>query len=413
MFFRKLQIQGSDSEMVIHGDCLDILKQIDSNSVDMIYLDPPFFTQKMQSLKDTQGTEYFFGDVWNSREEYLDYMKVRVYELKRVLKDTGSIFLHCDEKASHYLRIILDEIFGEENFRSEIIWTYKRWSNSKKGLLPGHQTIFFYSKTNNYKFNIIYTEYSPTTNIDQILQERVRDNRGKAIYKHDDNGEVILSKEKKGVPMSDVWEIPFLNPKAKERVGYPTQKPIELLERIVRISTDVGDTVLDPFCGSGTTMVAAELVNRKGIGIDISRDAVEISENRLKNPYKTESRLMKLGIESYKTKSDVDSAILNQLDCDVVQRNKGIDGFLKKYYKNAPVAVKIQKATESFSEAVELLKNAGKRKKCSATVLIRTQNDNLTRHVDIPSNMIIIDDYKIQLEHELEEMFFAVCVSVM
>ena len=413
MFFRKLQIQGSDSEMVIHGDCWYILKQIDSNSVDMIYLDPPFFTQKMQSLKDTQGTEYFFGDVWNSREEYLDYMKVRVYELKRVLKDTGSIFLHCDEKASHYLRIILDDIFGEENFRSEIIWTYKRWSNSKKGLLPGHQTIFFYSKTNNYKFNIIYTEYSPTTNIDQILQERVRDNRGKAIYKHDDNGEIILSKEKKGVPMSDVWEIPFLNPKAKERVGYPTQKPIELLERIVRISTDVGDTVLDPFCGSGTTMVAAELVNRKGIGIDISRDAVEISENRLKNPYKTESRLMKLGIESYKTKSDVDSAILNQLDCDVVQRNKGIDGFLKKYYKNAPVAVKIQKATESFSEAVELLKNAGKRKKCSATVLIRTQNDNLTRHVDIPSNMIIIDDYKIQLEHELEEMFFAVCVSVM
>lgn len=413
MFFRKLQIQGSDSEMVIHGDCLDILKQIDSNSVDMIYLDPPFFTQKMQSLKDTQGTEYFFGDVWNSREEYLDYMKVRVYELKRVLKDTGSIFLHCDEKASHYLRIILNDIFGEENFRSEIIWTYKRWSNSKKGLLPGHQTIFFYSKTNNYKFNIIYTEYSPTTNIDQILQERVRDNRGKAIYKHDDNGEVILSKEKKGVPMSDVWEIPFLNPKAKERVGYPTQKPIELLERIVRISTDVGDTVLDPFCGSGTTMVAAELFNRKGIGIDISRDAVEISENRLKNPYKTESRLMKLGIESYKTKSDVDSAILNQLDCDVVQRNKGIDGFLKKYYKNAPVAVKIQKATESFSEAVELLKNAGKRKKCSATVLIRTQNDNLTRHVDIPSNMIIIDDYKIQLEHELKEMFFATCVSVM
>lgn len=399
--------------MVIHGDCLDILKQIDNDSVDMVYLDPPFFTQKMQSLKDTQGTEYFFGDVWNSRKEYLDYMKVRVYELKRVLKDTGSIFLHCDEKASHYLRIILDDIFGEENFRSEIIWTYKRWSNSKRGLLPGHQTIFFYSKTNNYKFNIIYTEYSPTTNIDQIFQERVRDNRGKVIYKHDDNGEVILSREKKGVPMSDVWEIPFLNPKAKERVGYPTQKPIELLERIVRISTDVGDTVLDPFCGSGTTMVAAELVNRKGIGIDISRDAVEISENRLKNPYKTESRLLKLGIESYKTKSDVESAILNQLDCDVVQRNKGIDGFLKKYYKNAPVAVKIQKETEGFSEAVELLKNAGKRKKCSATILIRTQNDNLTRHVDVPSNMIIIDDYKIQLEHELEEMFFAVCASVM
>ena len=380
---------------------MEVLKQMESNAVDMVYLDPPFFTQQMQSLKDTQGNEYSFGDNWNSREEYLDYMKARVCELKRVLKDTGSIFLHCDEKASHYLRIMLDDVFGEENFRSEIIWTYKRWSNSKKGLLPGHQTIFFYSKTNNYKFNIVYTEYSPTTNIDQILQERVRDNRGKAIYKYDVNGEVVLSKEKKGVPMSDVWEIPFLNPKAKERVGYPTQKPIELLERVVRISTDVGDTVLDPFCGSGTTMVASELMNRRGIGIDISRDAVEISENRLKNPCKTESRLLKLGIESYRTKSDVDSIILNQLHCDVVQRNKGIDGFLKKYYKNAPVAVKIQKETESFGEAVALLKNAGNKKKCSATILIRTQNDNLSRHVNIPSNMVIIDDYKIQLEHEL------------
>lgn len=392
--------------MVIHGDCLEILKQMDSNSVDMIYLDPPFYSQKIQSLKDTKGNEYFFEDVWNSREEYLDYMEVRIYELKRVLKDTGSIFLHCDEKVSHYLRIVLDNVFGEENFRSEIIWTYKRWSNSKKGLLSGHQTIFFYSKTNNYKFNIVYTEYSPTTNIDQILQERVRDNRGKAIYKHDDNGEVILSREKKGVPMSDVWEIPFLNPKAKERVGYPTQKPIELLERIIRISTDVGDIVLDPFCGSGTTMVAAELINRKGIGIDISQDAVILSENRLKNPCKTESRLLKLGIESYKTKSDFDRTILNQLDCDIVQRNRGIDGFLKKFYKNAPVAVKIQKKTESFSEAVELLKNAGKKKKCSATILIRTQNDNLIRHVNIPSNMVIIDDYKIQLEHELKSHLF-------
>lgn len=133
--------------------------------------------------------------------------------------------------------------------------------------------------------------------------------------------------------MSDVWEIPFLNPKAKERVGYPTQKTIELLERIVRISTDVGDTVLDPFCGSGTTMVAAELMNRRGIGIDISQDAVKISGNRLKNPYKTESRLLKIGIGSYKTKNDVDCVILNQLNCDVVQRNKGIDGLLKNIIK--------------------------------------------------------------------------------
>lgn len=397
--------------MVICGDCLDFLKKMDNKSVDMIYLDPPFFTQKTQTLKDVQGKEYSFGDVWNSRTEYLDYIKVRIYELKRVLKDTGSIFLHCDEKASHYLRLVLDDVFGEENFRSEIIWTYKRWSNSKKGLLPGHQTIFFYSKTNKYKFNTIYTEYSPTTNVDQILQERVRDNRGKAIYKCDDKGEVVLAKEKKGVPMSDVWEIPFLNPKAKERVGYPTQKPIELLERIIYISTDEGDTVLDPFCGSGTAVVAAKLTNRKGIGIDISQEAVEVAEDRLKKPYKTESKLLKTGIESYKMKNAIESAILAQLDCDVVQRNKGIDGFLKKHYKNAPVAVKIQKDSESICEAVELLENAGKKKKCSATILIRTKDDKLNRHISIPANMIVIDNYKIQIEHELAELLCNLFVS--
>lgn len=158
------------------------------------------------------------------------------------------------------MRIILDDEFGESNFRSEIIWAYKRWSNAKKGLLSGHQTIFFYSKTDNFKFNTMYTEYSPTTNVDQILQERVRNSAGKASYKYDKKGDIVIAKEKKGVPLSDVWEIPFLNPKARERTGYPTQKPVELLEKIIKISTDEGDSVFDPFCGSGTTLVAAKIL---------------------------------------------------------------------------------------------------------------------------------------------------------
>lgn len=120
--------------------------------------------------------------------------------------------------------------------------------------------------------------------------------------------------------------------------------------------------------------------------------------------YKTESRLLKKGIESYKTKNDIESAILSQLNCNIVQRNKGIDGFLKKYYNDSPVAVKIQKDTESFSEAVELLKNAGEKKKCSVTVLIHTKKDNTIGSVNIPSNMIIIDDYKIQLEYKIESL---------
>ena len=206
----------------------------------------------------------------------------------------------------------------------------------------------------------------------------------------------------------------------KERGNWATHKgdyrgncSPQIPRNLILKYTRENDIILDPFCGSGTTIVAAELINRKGIGIDISQDAVEISENRLKNPCKTESRLLKLGIESYKTKNDIDSAILNQLDCDVVQRNRGIDGFLKKYYKNAPVAVKIQKPTESLSEAVNLLKTAGKKKKCSVTILIRTQNDDLIRNINIPSNMVIIDDYKIQLENELKEMSLNVCASIM
>lgn len=398
--------------MVICGDCLDILKNMDTESIDMIYLDPPFFTQKVQSLKDKEGNEYSFCDVWESRQEYLEYVQLRMYEMKRLLKNTGSIFLHCDEKSSHYLRIILDKFFGEENFRSEIIWTYKRWSNSKNGLLPAHQTIFFYSKTSRYKFNLIYNEYSPTTNIDQILQERVRDSRGKSIYKYGDNGETVLAKEKKGVPLSDVWDIPFLNPKAKERVGYPTQKPIELIEKIISISTNEGDVILDPFCGSGTTLVAAELMNRKGIGIDISREAVEITKSRLKTPYKTESRMLKSGREAYKTKTAKELAILNLLDCDVVQRNKGIDGFLKKYYQNAPVAVKIQRETESCKEAAELLEQAGNKKKCSAMILIRTKRDVSNMNVNIPKNILVIDDYKLQLEDGLKELYNEPYISI-
>lgn len=387
--------------MVICDDCLNILKKIEDNTIDMVYLDPPFFSQKIQCMKDSNGIEYRFSDIWDTRGEYIEYIRIRIKEIKRVLKETGSVFLHCDDSASHYLRMILDDEFGENNFRSEIIWAYKRWSNAKKGLLPGHQTIFFYSKTSNFKFNTIYKDYSPTTNIDQILQERVRNSEGKASYKYDKKGNIVIAKEKKGVPMSDVWEIPFLNPKAKERTGYPTQKPIELLEKIIQISTDEGNLVLDPFCGSGTTLVAAKMLNRDFIGVDKNSSAIELCNRRLAEPTKTVSRLLQVGVDAYRTKTDEELAVLNMLECDVVQRNKGIDGFLKKFYLGAPVAVKIQKSYESFSEAINLLNNAGKRKKCSFTVMIRTSEGLVDSEIPIPSNMIVIDGLDLQLNASL------------
>ena len=389
--------------MLINDDCLSAFSKIETASIDMIYLDPPFFTQKKQSLKNSQGKEYEFSDIWGSRNEYIFFMRERLLEIRRILKESGTVFLHCDSTASHYLRVLLDEIFGEDNFRSEIIWSYKRWSNSKKGLLAGHQTIFFYSKTSQYKFNTIYCNYSPTTNLDQILQERVRNEDGKASYKRDMSGNIVIGKEKRGVPLSDVWEIPFLNPKAKERTGYPTQKPIELLERIIKISTDEGDIILDPFCGSGTTLVAAKLLGRKYLGIDINPSAIDLCKNRLDAPTKTESTLLKIGSQAYLTKSEKELAVLQQFDCDIVQRNRGIDAILKKYYLGAPVAIKIQKSNETVTQAISLLAEAGIKKKCSFLVLILQDDANGIELYNVPANMIILNCYELEMQKRIGE----------
>jgi site-specific DNA-methyltransferase (adenine-specific) len=218
-------------DQIIHGDAVAGMKILPANSVDLVYFDPPFFSQKSHTLSNKGAEKVFsFDDCWDSLDSYLDLIRDVLFESKRVLRDTGSVFLHCDRYASHHIRVLMDEVFGVENFQSEIIWAYKRWSNSKKGLLNAHQSIYFYSKTSDFKFNRAFTSYSATTNVDQILQARERDKNGKAVYKRDSDGNVVLGKEKKGVPLSDVWEIPYLNPKANERVGYPTQKPVNLLK---------------------------------------------------------------------------------------------------------------------------------------------------------------------------------------
>ncbi|HET7641543.1 MAG TPA: site-specific DNA-methyltransferase, partial [Ktedonobacteraceae bacterium] len=157
------------------GDCFTWLKTIEPGSIDLVYLDPPFFTQKVQKSKTRDNTlEYCFSDTWTNIEEYKVFLKLRIEACRRALRDTGSIFVHCDSSASHYIRLIIEEVFGTENFQSEIIWVYRRWSNAKRGLLNAHQTIYFYSKSDKFKFNVMHTDYSPTPNIDQILQERER-----------------------------------------------------------------------------------------------------------------------------------------------------------------------------------------------------------------------------------------------
>ncbi|MEA1867458.1 MAG: DNA methyltransferase [Thermodesulfobacteriota bacterium] len=376
---------------VYQGDCIDILSPWAEGTVDLVYLDPPFFTQRKQALSSRdRRKEFTFDDRWRSASHYSSFLGDRLVQLHRVLKPRGSIFFHCDKTASHLARFVLDEVFGEKHFQSEIIWSYKRWSNSARKLLPAHQTILFYAKCRDFKFNKLLTDYSPTTNVDQILQRRSRDATNKSVYERDQNGDIVFSGSKQGVPLGDVWEIPFLNPKAKERTGYPTQKPILLLEQIIRLCTDEGDTVLDPFCGSGTTLVAASLMNRSAIGIDISEEAVELTRRRLAQPVKTESNLMKNGIDSYKNANEDALSLLNGIPHTPVQRNNGIDAFLSETYLDVPIPVRVQRHGETVADAACALHKAARTKNAVRMILITTEDQPSLFPLEIPEEIVVI-----------------------
>lgn len=389
---------------ILEGDCLEKLKLIESDSIDLIYLDPPFFTEKKHTLKNRDRTkEFSFDDIWGSDKGYANFLKERILLMHNCLKDTGSIFVHCDKNGEHIIRSILDHIFGEKNFQSEIIWSYKRWSNSKKGLLPAHQNIYFYSKSKNFKFNTIYTSYSETTNIDQILQRRTRDEHNKSIYDVDNKGVVKLGDKKKGVPLNDVWDIPYLNPKAKERVGYPTQKPLLLIERIINLASEKNDIVLDPFCGSGTTCVAAKLLDRKYIGIDQSKEAVELSISRIENPVKTNSNLLKNGRESYNNANKEALGLLGGIKFNPVQRNKGIDAILADTYEDTPVLVRVQRENETIAETASYLIKAKKTKKSKKVILIQTNETGLFDDQVSYDGMSILQSPAVQIAKCLKE----------
>lgn len=393
-----------ETNKIYHGNCVEKLKEIEANKVDLIYFDPPFFTQRKHSLTNKDHSKiYEFYDKYNSIEEYLKLIKNVLQESKRVLKNTGSVFLHCDKTASHNIRVVMDNVFGRDNFQSEIIWSYKRWSNAKKGLLNAHQVIFFYSKTQDFKFNTLYTDYSATTNLDQILQDRERNKNGKSVYKKDENGNVILGKEKKGVPLSDVWEIPYLNPKAKERTGYPTQKPVLLLNQILNIVTNEGDLVVDPFCGSGTTCVSAKSLKRQFIGIDISKDAVELANSRLEEMVISESNLLNKGINEYQDKTQKELAILQNINAFPVQRNSGIDGFLKDHFEGMPVPVKIQGEYETIEDAIEKLEKASKGKDYKMKILIQTRETGISRLFGFESDVQVIKSLELQTKKLMKE----------
>jgi DNA modification methylase len=265
---------------LILGDNFEILKTIESETVDLIYLDPPFFSNRnYEVIWGDEGEVRSFQDRWaGGIDHYIAWLKERVIEMHRILKSTGSIFLHCDWHANAYIRVdILDRIFGKNNFKNEIIWCYKKWAVGNKIFCRNHDSIFFYSKTDNYTFNSLFQQRAEATLKrfgNQVIVSGF-DKEGKRIPSKTTN------KESQGVKMYDWWEIPIIPPSGHERIGYPTQKPFALLERIIKCASDEGDLVLDPFMGGGTTIAVADKLNRNWIGIDQSVQAVKVTELRL------------------------------------------------------------------------------------------------------------------------------------
>ena len=264
------------------GDNLRGLEALESSSVDLIYIDPPF--NSGQSWSTSNGT---FSDRFGSQGDYIGWMESRLRQCRRILKSTGSIYLHCDFHANAYLRVLMDGLFGESNFRSEIIWTYSKILSPALGYFyHDYDTILFYSKSSDYTFNVQYKGY-----MDSYAQTLARgyglyvSRDTTVVYDWDKYNEALATRavpktrtvsDKSsliGVQVKAVWsDINSLQHKL-DGDTYPTQKPEALLSRIIKASSNPGDTVLDCFAGGGTTLVVAEDLGRNWIGMDSNPDA--------------------------------------------------------------------------------------------------------------------------------------------
>ena len=288
-------------------DNLFILNGLNSESVDLIYLDPPFNSKRIYSAPiGSKAAGSSFKDMWSwddVNEAYLEslidkypslvrfiqsvqdthdkpmmayvtYMTQRIIEMHRVLKNTGSLYLHVDPTASHYLKIVLDRIFGKKNFRNEIVWCYHGPGSPKmRQFNRKSDTIFWYSKGTEWTFN--------KENIRVPFKDPKQSLRKAMSVDGSFSKDEVMEYRKKGKIPENWWVMRIAARSKKEYVGYPTQKPLALLERIIKASSNEGDIVLDPFCGCATTCVKAQQLNRKWIGIDIEKKAVDILIDRL------------------------------------------------------------------------------------------------------------------------------------
>ncbi|OIN96991.1 hypothetical protein AUJ66_04660 [Candidatus Desantisbacteria bacterium CG1_02_38_46] len=287
------------ANQLILGDNLEVLRTIPSEFVDLIYIDPPFFSGRTYNViwGDTNEVRTFY-DIWEGGiDTYLIWLNARLWEMRRVLKNTGSIYVHCDWHASHYIKCEMDKIFGYENFQNEIVWCYSGPSGTHQHFPKKHDIILRYSKTEQFTFN---QPRSPH-------KSGVHDTRGTALAYT--GKEIDVKKlEEKGKAMEDWWcDIYTTDRVRSEMIGYPTQKPEALLERIIKASSNEGDIVADFFCGGGTTLAVAMKLKRRFIGCDSSRVAISV----------TLDRLVKTGEEMSGVKSNISKAEMVQGKLDI------------------------------------------------------------------------------------------------
>ena len=261
---------AADPNRLYLGDCLHVMRQLPSEEIDLIYIDPPFFSGRDHSASSGDRNDgRSFSDTWEfGLEGYLVWLTMRLLEMKRLLKPSGSIVVHLDWHASHYAKVEMDKIFGYDNFQNEIIWCYRGGGVSKKRFGRKHDVLLWYTKGPKWAFEPQYTEYSEST-------KAVTGRTGRRV----NQTEIDLER---GAHMPDWWsDINSLQTWSPGRVGYPTEKPVALLERVVRSMCPPGGVVADFFCGGGTTPVAAQRLGHRWIAADQSRVAVAVTADRI------------------------------------------------------------------------------------------------------------------------------------
>jgi site-specific DNA-methyltransferase (adenine-specific) len=403
-----------ETSVIQCADNLESLEGFPSECVDLIYLDPPFFSNRNHQVIWGEEVRQFEDNIWEgSMNYYIEWMQKRVREMHRILKPTGTLYFHCDWHASHHLKVMLDDLFGIGNFRNEIIWQRTLAKSLTTRRLPSnHDVLLVYHRGNGATWNddAMFTKYDPD-NLDARTASKYRQRDQDGRLYHLDNltnpnpdrpnlkyeflgitrvwrwtrermeeayeaglvvqpapGRVPRLKryldEQRGRPLGDVWtDIPPLNSQAAEREGYPTQKPEELLERILKLSSNRGDIVLDPFCGCGTTIAVAEKLDRRWIGIDISPTAASVMKRRMDAIGAKDVRVHGLPL----TLADLKQLTPFEFQRWIIRRvlgtqsphksgDMGIDGF--SFFEGLPIQVKQservgRKAVDEFETAIQ------------------------------------------------------------